>query len=93
MKYESDIEQIFKAAYLDGAMDTLRTNVILGENIFYLSDGLPTEDHTDKHGKILCFHEETGWKVFPLESARLSADQGYIAWTFTPENPPAPPTS
>ena len=89
----SEIHEIFKAAYIDGAMDTLKTQMLLSENVFYLSDGLPTEDHTDKHGKILCFHAETGWQVFPLKSARLSANQGYIAWTFTPENPPAPPIS
>jgi hypothetical protein len=85
----SNTRDPFGAIHVDGAMDTLKTNVILGENIFYLADGLPTEDHTDKHGKILCFHEETGWQVFPLEKARRSSEHGYIAWTFTPENPPA----
>jgi hypothetical protein len=84
----SNTRDPFGAIHVDGVMDTLKTNVILGENIFYLADGLPTEDHTDKHGKILCFHEDTGWYVFPLEKARRSSEHGYIAWTFTPEIPP-----
>jgi len=85
----SNTRDPFGAIHVDGAMDTLKTNVILGENIFYLADELPTENHTDKHGKILCFHEDTGWYVFPLAKARRSSEHGYIAWTFTPENPPA----
>jgi len=79
---------MFKAAYIDGAMDTLKMNVMLEENTFYLKDGLPTEKDTDSFGRIMCFHKDIGWRIFPLESALLAIDHGYIAWTYTPPIPP-----
>ena len=81
---------IFKASYIDGAMDTLKMNVMLEENTFYLKDGLPTEKDADSFKKVMCFHKEAGWQVFPIRKSLIEelTEHGYTHWTYTPPIPP-----
>ena len=86
------IEEAIKASYLNGAMDAIKTSVILEENIYEMSmDNPPPESAKDRYGKILVYEAVTGWHCIPWEDTfPILASLNCTHYTFTPE-PPTPP--
>ena len=87
---ESAMEAI-KKSYLDGAMDAMKTSVLIGENIYEMSlDNLPPVGHCDPWGKILAFSPKLGWRCIRWDDAHLHVvgDSPCTNYTFTPEAPP-----
>ena len=75
----------------DAAMDALKTNRVLEENIFILTmDNLPTEDHCDPHGKVMVHCPYMGWRCCHLSKVQDHIHI-YLAdyWTFCPPTPPS----
>jgi hypothetical protein len=75
----------------DLAMNQMKTDVMLEENIYELSkDNLPPDNHADPHGKIMVHSEGSGWHCIHLSKIDV-----YVAicdyYTFTPPQPPPKP--
>ena len=98
------IEEAIKKSYLDGALDNamnaLKTNIMLEENVYEMSiDDLPPIGHCDPWRKILAFSPKDGWRCIMWDDAYLHA-MGFMDdkegkyyspcthYTFTPEPPP-----
>ena len=94
------IEETIKKNYLDGAMDAMKTTIMLEENVYEISiDDLPPIGHCDPWRKILAFSPKDGWRCIMWDDAYLHAmgfmddkEGKYFSpcthYTFTPEAPP-----
>ena len=81
-------QQMTEAA--NNAMDALKTNRVLEENIFILTkDNLPSDDHADPYGNIMVHAPYIGWRCCHIKDLKDHIDI-YLCdhWTFTPPLPP-----
>ena len=73
----------------DKAMNALKNNRILEENIFILKDNPPDQSSTDPHDNIMVHAPYIGWKCIHISDLQEHIDI-YLCdyWTFCPPTPP-----
>ncbi len=73
----------------DKAMNALKHNRILEENIFILKDNPPDESATDPYGNIMVHAPYIGWRCIHIKDLKDHIDI-YLCdyWTWTPPLPP-----
>lgn len=73
----------------NAAMDALKTNRILEENIFPLDrKNLPNSTHADPFGKIMVHSPVTGWHIIDIDFIQRPETETCDYWTFCPPTPP-----
>ena len=74
---------------VDLAMHAMKTDIILEENTFLISDGAPTDKDTDPHGKVMLHSPQTGWRIVHITNVQEHVDAYFCNyWTYTPPQPP-----
>ena len=74
----------------DAAMDALKTNRVLEENIFILKETPPDpEKDTDPYGNIMVHAPYRGWRCIHIKDLKDHIDI-YLCdyWSYTPPLPP-----
>ena len=74
----------------DAAMDALKTNRVLEENIFILKETPPDpEKDTDPYDNIMVHAPYIGWRCIHIKDLQDHIDIYLIDhWTYTPPLPP-----
>ena len=68
---------------VDLAMHAMKTDIILEENTFLISDGAPTDKDTDPHGKVMLHSPQTGWRIVHITNVQEHVPQHYFhQWVF-----------
>ena len=74
---------------VDLAMHAIKKDIILEENTFLISDGVPTDKDTDHHEQVMLHSPQIGWRCVHITNVQEHIDAHLCNyWTYTPPQPP-----